>query len=355
VKPRAIIETARLILRPPTLDDAEPLFRSYSSDPEVARYVRWTPAGSVDSTRAFLERVVADWESSRTTLFQWLIAERHVDVPFGMCSMAIDAHGAMLGYALSRGKWGKGYATEAARALMNEAFSDPLIYRVSAYCDVDNAASARVLEKIGMMREGTLRHFVVHPNISSEPRDVFVYAVLRRDLQAIAHHQSGESRDTEFAARTRVIHGERVGGHGVIRAGCTAAIFNADRSAILLTRRSDNGQWCLPGGGLEPGESAPEACQREVLEETGLQVNISRLIGIYSSPDWLIEYPDGHRVQMLACLFEAQVVSGTLSLSDETTELGYFSLAECDALDILENQRQRIHDAFEQRTDTVVR
>ena len=66
---------------------------------------------------------------------------------------------------------------------------------------------------------------------------------------------------------TQIIYGDRVGKQGKIRVGCSAIIFN-DEGRFLLTRRSDNGQWCLPSGGLEPGESLEETCIREVFEET---------------------------------------------------------------------------------------
>jgi 8-oxo-dGTP pyrophosphatase MutT (NUDIX family) len=98
-----------------------------------------------------------------------------------------------------------------------------------------------------------------------------------------------------------------------------------------------------------------EACQREVLEETGLRVSVGSLIGIYSSPDWLVEYPDGARVQVVGCLFAATVESGVPGLSDETTEVGYFSKAECDALDLLDIHIQRIQDAFEPPMEPVIR
>jgi len=77
---------------------------------------------------------------------------------------------------------------------------------------------------------------------------------------------------------TQIFYGDRVGRQGKIRVGCSAIIFD-DEGRFLLTRRSDNGQWCLPSGGLEPGESLEETCIREVFEETGLHVRIKRLVG----------------------------------------------------------------------------
>ena len=113
---------------------------------------------------------------------------------------------------------------------------------------------------------------------------------------------------------TQILYGERIGREGKIRVGCSAAIFNADEK-VLLTRRADNGQWCLPSGGMEPGESAAETCMREVLEETGLHVRVKRLVGVYSDPNQLVMYADGNKVQILAVHFEAEVIGGVIFAS----------------------------------------
>jgi 8-oxo-dGTP pyrophosphatase MutT (NUDIX family) len=145
---------------------------------------------------------------------------------------------------------------------------------------------------------------------------------------------------------TRIVKGDRIGRNGVLRVGCSAVIFDVSREKVLLTRREDNNQWCLPSGGMEPGESAIEACVREVLEETGLSVVVKRLVGIYTSPHQLIEYRDGNKVQLVALCFEADMVGGSLGLSDETTAYGYFSQSEIKDLDMLSSHIQRIDDAF---------
>ena len=66
---------------------------------------------------------------------------------------------------------------------------------------------------------------------------------------------------------TKVLYGERISRQGKLRLGCSASIFD-EQGRVFLTRRADNGQWCLPGGGMEAGESVTEACEREVWEET---------------------------------------------------------------------------------------
>lgn len=153
----------------------------------------------------------------------------------------------------------------------------------------------------------------------------------------------------------RIIQGERVGKNGNLRCGCSAIIFDAQREKILMTRRSDNGRWCLPGGGMDAGESAEEACMREVWEETGLRVRVNRLIGVYTSPNFLIESLDGNRVQVIAMHFEATITGGVPGLSDETTEVGYYTPSEITTMDVIETHRQRISDSLEFRERAYIR
>ena len=143
-----------------------------------------------------------------------------------------------------------------------------------------------------------------------------------------------------------LIYGDRIGKLGRLVPACAPVIFNSTGEKVLLTRRTDNGQWCLPGGAMDPGESASECCAREVLEETGLVVSVGRLIGVYSTPHRITEYADGNRKQALDLVFEAVRISGELSVSDETTELGYFSPEQMKSMDVMELFHERVNDAF---------
>lgn len=154
---------------------------------------------------------------------------------------------------------------------------------------------------------------------------------------------------------TKIHHGNRIGREAKISVGSSAVIFNPDRKKLLLTRRADNGQWCLPSGRLDPGESITECCIREVLEETGLTVEVVRLIGVYSSPHEIVEYPDGNKVQIVSVCFEARIVSGELAVSDETLEFEYFDLKDTETIDLIPNHRQRILDAFSSQKEPFIR
>src|SRR5512138_227751 len=153
---------------------------------------------------------------------------------------------------------------------------------------------------------------------------------------------------------TQVFYGPRLGKEGTLRLGCSAAILD-EQGRILLTRRTDNGQWCLPGGGVESGESVAEACEREVLEETGLQVRVKRLIGVYSHPDQLVIYPDGNKAFIVALHFAVEVIGGELGLSDETTDFGYFTLEESRGLELIGRHAERISDTFENYPEALIK
>ena len=120
------------------------------------------------------------------------------------------------------------------------------------------------------------------------------------------------------------------GGAVKIKVGVGVFILD-DAGHLLLERRTDNGLWCPPGGRVEPGESLEVAARREVLEETGLLLRITGLVGIYSDPAdaRIVTYPDNHDVAHLVdTLLTGEVVSGTLAASHESLALRFFPLHE---------------------------
>ncbi len=153
----------------------------------------------------------------------------------------------------------------------------------------------------------------------------------------------------------QIINGDRIGRQGRIRLGCSAVLFNKSRNKVLLTRRTDNGQWCLPSGGVEAGESVSEACIRETREETGLIVNVERLTSVFSSPDRLVIYDDGNQFQIITLNFEVRLLGGEPILSDETTEIGYFPIHDIESMDMLLHHRQFIMDTLGDQNEVFIR
>ena len=174
--PPDVIELERLRLRRPRLSDADAIFE-YGSDPEVTRYADWSTRTTVDSVVQLLRGRDADWNSGAE--FYWVMTLRPQDRAIGAVSCCVSGYAAEFGFVLNRQFWRNGLATEASRAIVEWVFSVPSIWRLSATCDVENRASARVLEKSGLSQEGVLRRAIVRPNLSTEPRDALLYAKVR--------------------------------------------------------------------------------------------------------------------------------------------------------------------------------
>lgn len=167
------VETARLVMRPPSAADAHAIFERYASDPEVARYLAWPRHVTIDETFAFLRFSDAEW--ARWPCGPLLIFSRSDGTLLGSTGLSFDTPDqAATGYALARDAWGRGYATEALTSMIELARTLPL-RRFYAICHVDNRASWRVLEKCGFRREKTLERAAVFPNLSPDPQDIFVY------------------------------------------------------------------------------------------------------------------------------------------------------------------------------------
>jgi len=177
MKPPERIETERLQIRPPYLSDAQLIYHGYARDEEVTRYLVWRPHKDLRETESFLAQCVAAREQGDR--FPWVITFKGGSELVGMVEIRINDFKADVGYVIARRWWGRGLATEALRPVVEWAMAQPNIYRVWAVCDVANAASARVLEKVGMEREGVLRRNMLHPNVSAEPRDSYCYAAVK--------------------------------------------------------------------------------------------------------------------------------------------------------------------------------
>ncbi len=172
------LETSRMRLRRASPADAAIIFESYARDPEVARFVLFRPDQTLEDVRRFLQKAAEAWEAG--TGASWTMTLKPGGDMVGMIDLRIEAE-ANLGYVLARRFWNRGLATEAVRAVIACAFLQPDIHRVWAVCEVNNTASARVLEKAGMICEGKLERHMVFPNLGAEPRDVLKYGIAREE------------------------------------------------------------------------------------------------------------------------------------------------------------------------------
>lgn len=171
------IETPRLILRKPGIDDASAIFHGWAQDQEVTRYLIWQPHQHVEQTQQFIQGCLAAWEYE--TRFPYMIVIRKSGEVLGMLEARIECPRMEIGYVAARAHWGKGYMPEATQAIIDWAFQQPAIYRIYATTDVENTASQRVLEKVGMQCEGILRKYIIHPNLGDVPRDSYIYAITK--------------------------------------------------------------------------------------------------------------------------------------------------------------------------------
>jgi ribosomal-protein-alanine N-acetyltransferase len=171
--PPARIDGTRLVLRPPIPDDAGAIFQRVARDPEVTKYLLWTPHPDVAATRRVITEKTNVGDDERT----WAITLRHSDDVIGLtsCRRPVN-HSVEIGYCLGRKWWGKGYMPEALGMLMTALEADRGVYRVWGTTHVGNERSARVLLKAGFVLEGRLARHAVYPNMGPEPQDSLLYA-----------------------------------------------------------------------------------------------------------------------------------------------------------------------------------
>ncbi|WP_280433672.1 NUDIX hydrolase [Nocardia brasiliensis] len=126
-----------------------------------------------------------------------------------------------------------------------------------------------------------------------------------------------------------------------IKVAVSAFVRNAD-GKILMIHRTDNNKFSIPGGGQEVGETVADAVVREVREETGIDVEVDQLIGVYSNPHHVIAYDDGEVRQEFSICFRAKPIGGELRTSDESKEVKWVSPEDLSKLDIHPSIKLRI-------------
>ncbi|MEU6485086.1 NUDIX domain-containing protein [Streptomyces sp. NPDC046887] len=129
-----------------------------------------------------------------------------------------------------------------------------------------------------------------------------------------------------------------------------SAVVTDEAGRVLLQRRRDNELWALPGGGMERDESLPGAAVREVREETGYDVEITGLVGMYTDPRHIIAYGDGEVRRQFNVCFTARITGGSLKVSEESSEVRFVSPEEIEGLPMHHTQRLRVRHFLEGRS-----
>jgi RimJ/RimL family protein N-acetyltransferase len=179
------VRTARLNLREFVATDFAAV-HAYSSDPRVTRYLFFGPRDE-ESTAEYLEELLASQRELPRVRFELAVEEIASGKLIGACDLSlIESHVVDLGYMLGTEQWGKGYATEIAQALVDAAFFDLRAERVISTVDVNNGASIRVLEKIGMRWEAVYRK---HRRAKNRWWDCHLFTLPREVWEASAGHR----------------------------------------------------------------------------------------------------------------------------------------------------------------------
>lgn len=130
----------------------------------------------------------------------------------------------------------------------------------------------------------------------------------------------------------------------------TTSVVEDEAGRIVLVHRKDNDLWALPGGGMEAGESIEDCAVREVKEETGLDVEVTGLIGVYTNPRHVMKYDDGEVRQQFSLCYTTRLIGGTLAYDHESTDIAWVAPDELDALPMHPSMRLRI-DHYRERRD----
>ena len=152
------IETNRLILRRFTMKDVNAMYKNWASEDKVTKYLTWPTHTSVDVTHKVLEEWIPQY--SETDYYNWAIELREIGEPIGNITAGKfddEKASAFLGWCLGTRWWGQGIMPEAARAVLQYLFAEVEYNRIAAKHDSENVKSGRVMQKIGMTREGTFR------------------------------------------------------------------------------------------------------------------------------------------------------------------------------------------------------
>jgi len=174
------LESPRLILRSFQDSDLE-IFLAYRNDPEVAKYQSWNVPYPREKGMQFIDLMKMSSPNNQGEWYQVAVELKSTHVVVGdvaFCTMVYDEKQALIGYSLARPYWHQGYAFEAVGRLLKYLFEDRGLHRVIAECDVDNAASWKLLERLGFRREA---HLVENVYFKGNYGSEYHYALLARE------------------------------------------------------------------------------------------------------------------------------------------------------------------------------
>lgn len=132
------------------------------------------------------------------------------------------------------------------------------------------------------------------------------------------------------------------------------AVARNDAGEVLLIHKTDNDLWALPGGGVDVGESAAAAAVRETEEETGINVEITGLVGLYTNPGHVMAYDDGEVRQQFSICFTARIIGGEIRTSSESKEVQFIPPDALEDLPIHPSMRLRIDHGLTERTEPYI-
>ncbi len=170
------LQTPRLLLRRFTMDDAQNMFDLWCNDPEVTRFLSWGPHGTLDNTKRLLKSWKQRYED--TMFYNWCI--EFEGLPIGGIALIMRSEKSLraeLGYCLSNRYKGRGLVTEAACAVLTFAFEDVGLHKICAKHDVENPASGRIMQKLGMRQEGYMK--LDAQRLDGTYSDMVLYGILR--------------------------------------------------------------------------------------------------------------------------------------------------------------------------------
>jgi RimJ/RimL family protein N-acetyltransferase len=181
-----VLETARLTLRPFAERDFDAV-HAYASDAANVQYLLWGPNDEAQ-TRAFLTHAIdKSQEKNPCTDYQFAVEQRTSGILIGACNLSINADEAEIGWILHRNYWRQGFGTEIANRLLKFGFAELGLHRLTAHCDAENLGSQRLMDRIGMRREGCFLEGRPANKFSNQKYgDEYSYAILSAEWKALS-------------------------------------------------------------------------------------------------------------------------------------------------------------------------